>query len=293
MDIRTAERIARKYRVKPSLNEDEEFEYTESLNYLIEETKDPEYMVELGSYYYGLKKFDLALKYYEMAHMCGDVWAAEGLGYIWYYGRTGVTDYEKAFHYYSKAAENGNFRSMIKVADMYKNGYYVEKDYARYVETIEKAKKEVEHTRSPGAPFSEIYTRLAAIRKEQGRKEEAADLYLDARDFLAQRIRYTGFFGDFNVMKWATEDLYSIIEFDQNDFGFYDLYYLFTKPCTVTFRYEGKKYTASAVDTENGIAVHFGEQRFKDVDAFFAGAKIGTEMLYVIYNRLYDFEVTA
>jgi tetratricopeptide (TPR) repeat protein len=225
--------------------------------------------------------------------MHGDKWAAEGLGYIWYYGRTGVTDYEKAFRYYSKAAENGNFRSKIKVADMYKNGYYVEKDYPKYVEIIEQAKKEVEHTGSLGDPYSEIYTRLAAIRKEQGRYEEAADLYLDARDFLAQRIRYTGFFGDFNVMKWATEDLYTVMAFDVDDFSFYDLYYVFRKPCTVSFRYQGKKYTVTAADTENGIAVHFGDQRFRDVDAFFAGAKIGTEMLYVIYDRLYDFEVIS
>jgi hypothetical protein len=41
------------------------------------------------------------------------------------------------------------------------------------------------------------------------------------------------------------------------------------------------------------VGQHFGDQRFRDVDAFFAGAKIGTEMLYVIYDRLYDFEVIS
>ena len=57
----------RKYRIKPILTEEEEFIYIESLEYMIKETKDTDYMIELGGNYYEKKIFDKALKYYEMA----------------------------------------------------------------------------------------------------------------------------------------------------------------------------------------------------------------------------------
>ena len=69
------------YGSKGKLNEDEAFMYTESLRFLIEETEETRWMVELGGYYYELRDFDLALKYYEMADRFGDRWAPEGLGY--------------------------------------------------------------------------------------------------------------------------------------------------------------------------------------------------------------------
>lgn len=277
---------------KSPLTEDEEFEYTEILAYLIEETKDTDYMVELGGFYYERRVFDKALKYYEMAYAYGNEWVSEGLGYIWYYGRTGEVDYEKAFHYYSKAAELGNLRSRIKVADMYKNGYFVEKDYAKYTEIIEESKHLVESARYLNEPFPEIYTRLARIRKEQKRYEEAADLYLQAKNFLAERILYTHFFGDRNVMKWLTEDLYTIIPFNETDFDLFDLYYLLKTPVTVTFRYESRKYTVRSTETEEGTAVEFVGRWFRTIDYFFAKAVIDGKVLTDYYRDLYAFEVT-
>lgn len=276
---------------KSPLTEDEEFEYTEILAYLIEETKDTDYMVELGGFYYERRVFDKALKYYEMAYAYGNEWVSEGLGYIWYYGRTGEVDYEKAFHYYSKAAELGNLRSKIKVADMYKNGYFVEKDYAKYTEIIEKSKHLVENARYLNEPFPEIYTRLARIRKEQKRYEEAADLYLQAKNFLAERLLYTHFFGDRNVMKWLTEDLYTIIPFNEADFDLFDLYYLLKNPVTVTFRYESRKYTVRSTETEEGTAVEFAGRWFRTIDDFFAKAVIKGKVLTDYYRDLYAFEV--
>ena len=111
MTIREAKDIVEKHELKSVLSPDEEFMLTEAFNYIIEETKDPRYMVRLVGYYYEQKNFDPALKYYEMADSYGDKWAPEGLGYIWCYGRTGEKDYEKAFNYYSKAAKNGFLRS--------------------------------------------------------------------------------------------------------------------------------------------------------------------------------------
>lgn len=89
-------------------------------------------MMQLGGHYYGIRRFDLALKYYEMAADFEILDAYECLGYIWYYGRTGERDYEKAFKYFQKAADGGDAIAAYKLADMYKNGYFVEKDYEKY-----------------------------------------------------------------------------------------------------------------------------------------------------------------
>ena len=105
---------------------DDEFKFTEALGYLIEETKNPKYMCELGWYYCSKKRFDLEIKYLEMAAEYGYLPAMEELGYMWYYGQHGEKDYDKAFYYFSKGAEgdgtNGNLWCKYKLADMYRVG---------------------------------------------------------------------------------------------------------------------------------------------------------------------------
>ena len=49
----------------------------EAIKYLVEETGSTKWMIELGGYYYEQKKFDLALKYYELADTYGDKWAPQ------------------------------------------------------------------------------------------------------------------------------------------------------------------------------------------------------------------------
>ena len=82
-------------------SEDDVFLFTEAMDFLIEKEKDPRDMMYLGGYYYEQKKFDLALKYYEMAASFDYDPAYECLGYVWYYGRTGERDFKKAFEYFS------------------------------------------------------------------------------------------------------------------------------------------------------------------------------------------------
>lgn len=290
MTIKEAERIVRDYEYKSVLTPDEEFLLTEAMEFMIDKTRNPRWMVRLGSYYYEHKNFDLALKYYEMADSYGDKWAPEGLGYIWYYGRTGEKDYEKAFKYYSKAAKNGFLRSEMKVADMYKNGYYVEKDYDKYCNMIEKLyKKSIKRFGSDEQ--CDLSVRLARIRKEQGRTDEAIDLFCNAKSLLIRELSIDPFFGDLNVMKWLTEDMYQIREFDRADFDLYDLYYLLREPVTVGFKYNDKDYTVEAVREPESIAVHFGDKWYKDVSEFFLKAELDGKRLPELYYMLYDFRV--
>ena len=272
-------------------SEEDIFAFTEAMEYLIDKEHDPQDMMNLGGYYYEIKRFDLALKYYEMAAAFDYDPADECLGYIWYYGRTGEKDYEKAFRHFSKAADRGNTVAAYKVADMYKNGYFVEQDQAKYEQMIEALYLKVKSMRHVFDPVPEIFTRLAKIRAGQDRTEEAVNLYLTAKDFLAQRIRYNSFFGNLNIMKWLIDDLYELIEFDRNYFDLFDLYYLLRSPNRITFYYRDEQYEAEAIEEGGACAVRFGGKWFRDRDDFFGNAVIGNEKLVAVNDDLYGFEV--
>ena len=296
MTVNEAREIADEFREKNNPTEEEIFLFTEAMNFLIEEEKNPGDMLYLGGVYYEMKQYDLALKYYEMAATMDFEPAFECLGYIWYYGRTGEVDYKKAFEYFSKCADKGNIVAKYKIADMYKNGYYVEKDQKKYEEIIEELYELMKDDLRLGRvdvffPYPEIWTRYAKILKNRGTKEDAAELYLEAKSILAERIRINAFFGNLNIMMWLIDDLYDIREFDNENFDFYDLYYLLKTPHKIKFRYENKDYSLESVMEGKECTVKFNDKWFHDRSEFFGKATIREEKLTDIYDDLFGFEV--
>lgn len=291
MTVGSALKIRREFYDKSIPDADDEFMYIEALEYLIRETKSPQFMMELGGYYYEQKRFDLALKYYELAAAERYDAAYECLGYIWYYGRIDERDYEKAFHYYSKAAEMGNTVCRYKVADMYKNGCYVEQDYDKYKEIIEEIFRQMMNSEIDPYPLPEIYTRMAGIRKEQGRIEEAVGLYREAKEDLALRISDNPFFGNLNIMKRLIEDLYKLTDPEPDEMDLYDLYHYLQKPVHITFRYRNITHDVRAAEEDGAVVICFNGKWFRTADDFFGKAAVGNKLLTSIYDELYDFKV--
>ncbi len=89
-------------------------------------------MTVLGELYYlgraGEQDYEKAVYYYKMAMEHGERAACENLGYCYYYGKGVEIDYEKAFHCFIKGALDRHLRSLYKIGDMYRYGYYVAKD---------------------------------------------------------------------------------------------------------------------------------------------------------------------
>lgn len=291
MTIPEAKNICRDYYKNTNPSEDDRFLFTEALNYLIDETKDANYMVDLGAMYYEQRQFDLALKYYEMAAESGNLYAISDLGYIWYYGRTGEKNYEKAFYYFDKARKMGDLIAAYKVADMYRNGYYVEKDFEKYKDIIEGLYPKVKNARMLDDPLPEIYTRLAKIRSDEGKTDKALELYDTARDFLAQRIRANPFFGNLTIMKWLIVDTYKLREFDPDFMDLYDLYHVLYTPHKVTFFFEGAPHEAESVEEDGGMSIRFDNHWYRTIDDFFKKAELDGELLTTRYEELYDFAV--
>ena len=272
-----------------TLSDDDFFLYTEAMGFVIDKTHDPKYMTALGGTYYARKDYNLALKYYEMAAALDYEPAIQGLGYIWYYGRTGTIDYQKAFHYFSSLKHN--IVAQYKVADMYKNGYYVKKDYEKYRQIIETLYDEVKDIDNAYAPIPEIFTRLASIRKKDGKTDEAIRLYLEAKDVLALRIENNPFFGNISIMKYLIQDLYSLKTIDKNNIDLFDLFELLKNPVHISFYYDEEEHLIESIEEDGNIVIHFDNKWYRTIDDFFAKAEIDGQRIVILGWELYDFEV--
>ena len=291
MTISDAKRVARRYHSIVNPSQEEKFCYTEALDFLISKTGDSDIMVELGAFYYEQRDFTLALKYYEMAAEKQNLYAISNLGYIWYYGRTGEKNYEKAFFYFDTARKMGDLVAAYKVADMYKNGYFVEKDIVKYKQIIEDLYPKVKDAQYLGDPLPEVFTRLAKIRTEEGDIDTALSLYDQARDFLSQRIQDHPFFGDLNIMKWLIQDVYQLRKFDEEAFGLYDLFYLLQQPLKVLFSFDGDEHEIESAEEEAAIAVRLDDQWYRTIDDFFLKAELDGVQLTFLDDDLYDFRI--
>lgn len=121
---------------------DEQFEKIEVMmfEYMIDESTDAlenelsgELLNELGAKYYSGECFDTdyekAVQYYQKAKAFGDATAIENLGYCYYYGNGCTKSYKDAYENFSLAYSlSHSCICLYKIGDMYKNGYYVEKN---------------------------------------------------------------------------------------------------------------------------------------------------------------------
>lgn len=270
---------------------EDDIQLINALEYLISETNNPEYMVELGGWYYGQKQFDLAEEYYLMAAKLDYNNAYECLGYIYYYGRVGQPDYEKAFHYYKLASDQGNLVAAYKLADMYKNGYYVQKDYPKYVQIIKSLYPLLQGATNTFDPVPEIYSRLAKIYVEEGNEDQAIQLLLIAKEFQSQRLIYSQFFGDLTIMKYIVNDLYSLIQFDPDYMDLFDLYYALQKPCKVAIEILGEDHIIEAKYEDGLFFICMDDKNYEDVDQFFLKAKINGEPISTQYVNVNYIEI--
>ena len=297
MEVMEARQALQEFYDLTNPTEDDEFKYTEMLSYLIEETKDPKYMCELGWHYCNKKLFHLEIKYLEMAAEYGHLPAMEELGYMWYYGQHGQKDYEKAFYYFSKGAEGdkgtGSLWCKYKLADMYHNGYYVEKDEAMYRKLIEEAYEAVKDPTYLNEPYPEICLRLAGIRIDQGEKGEAVQHLKNAKRFLGERLSYDPFWGHIEVMGRIVRLLYQCIPFDIERADFYDLFYLTEQIGNYRIRCRGKQIDMEVCEEEGVKGIRYNGQWYRGFDEMCAKGMFAGEKLTAIYDEFYDVEVVG
>lgn len=72
-------------------------------------------------------------------------------------------EFDLALEYYLMAADAGDLIASYKLADMYRNGYYVKKDMDQYTKIIKNLYTKIRHTNDLFSPLPEIYTRLSRL----------------------------------------------------------------------------------------------------------------------------------
>ena len=284
------------FRRRGNYTEEEFFVYTEAMKFLISETADPDFMFDLGGVYYENKHYDLALKYYEMcvAYDENNIDALSGLGYIWYYGRTGKVDYAKAFEFYSRAAKQGSYIAGYKVADMYHKGCFVKRDYEKYKRIIEKLYLKLCGTSNIYDPLPEICVRLASIREKEGNASESVCLLRKGKSMLASRIEYDPFFGNFSIMSSLISDLYRLSEFDYHNFDLYDLYYLLKKSVKIGFDYNGKRcFVESVIEDDGSVSICFNNKWYHNFTDALINSKVDGQPITLNHRRIKNFKVVA
>ena len=268
--------------------------FTEALGTLITETKYPKYMCELAWHYCEKKRFDLEIKYLEMAAECGYGPAYEELGYMWYYGQHGEKDYAKAFEYYTKGAQpdrfgnKGSLWCKYKLADMYRYGCAVPKDEGKYCAMIEEAYRAVQNPKLLNDPYPEICLRLAGIRSEQGEIEEAVFLLLNAKDFMAERLSNEPFWGHIEVMGRIVRFLYKLIPFDEEDADFYDMFYLTQMPGRYEMTRAGEIVTIEVTEENGERAISYDGKFFRSFEDFCSKAEHNGKRFTAAYDEFYN-----
>lgn len=278
--------------------------FVESLKFLIDncssDAEKVKFLMHLGGYYYELKEFNLAEKYYLLASSLSkvDPLPSNNLGYIYYYGRTGEPNYEKAFKYFKKANELSSivddetswiyFQSSYKLADMYKNGYYVKKDLKKYEQIIIDLYKDYNKYDKPilNEFKPELFSRIGSIYLNKGDKKQALDFLLKARQALESRMTCNSFFGYFTIMKIIINQIYQIVNLDLDNLNLFDLYELSKKECSLKIEYNKKEYIFKAILEEGTIVINFNNDWFHSIDKFFYNAKIDNKKISTLNDDI-------
>ena len=138
----------------------------------------------------------------------GNVGAANSLGYIYYSDRLGTPDYEKAFHYFSIAADAGIVEAQYKQADMLRKGHGVDKNTDKAFEIYQRlydSQLESFKDRYYGCKFADVALRMGyCYENGEGvaKNIDAACKYFEiAKDAISKRIKHNKGFGDEVVEK--------------------------------------------------------------------------------------------
>ena len=201
--------------------------------YMANVEKNTSAMIFLGDYYYQTQKLELAIAYYKKAIEHKNPLGYTRLGFMYYYGKGIVKDYNEAFKLFSRGSLEGETTSIIKLSDMYKNGYYVEQNYGTSVNILDplfqRGMKDLLNKKYKNNPIFEVALRYADLFlngfhfKKNHRK--ALNYYILAyKGFLLQdnskdhmnKINYC--LNNINNLKEELSDLYS--DYELLDFAF-------------------------------------------------------------------------
>ncbi len=286
--LSSAKQIVDGFYGKKNPTEDDEYLFVESLKYIIDKTGDFNYATDLGGYYYGKKRFDLALKYYLIAAEVNNKYALDGLGYIYYYGRCGEVNYDLAFKYYKRAADLGEDEAKMKLSDMYAKGIGTNKDLDKSKEILYELYEKEKNSNNAYSLYPQLVMRLSSYWIKEKDYERAYGELLRSKEYIKSRLMYNDFFGEYTNMEIIINKIYECVEFDKLDMDIYDTFYYFKNVGKVSFNYEGIKYYINSELDDNVVSLEFNGKWFHDTRDFLMNAKINKKRITSIAYHITD-----
>lgn len=293
MNLKDAQRtIARYYKSSDhsdidnfEFEEASQFQYQYYLNNVQHDASLEATIYNLGMHYFNLEAYELSLKYIKLACKYSTL-GYSTLGDFYYYGLSVPIDYKKAYECYMKANVYRN--SKLKIADMYRYGYYVTKDIDTFVDMIIDIAYLYDETL---LKFPDIVRRLGDVYYIKNEYDLAIKLYLYAKDGYKDILKTDLNFVNINEIRDTIISLYELIEFNKDCFDLYDCFYYLDKPSTVYFTYQSKKHKFKTFLNNNQLIVSMDNNYYHSFNSLLLKAKINNHYLTSISDKLEDFSI--
>ena len=232
-------------------------------------------MRECGSAMVYYKKYDLAKKYYDMVieldkdsknALSESTFAHVELGDLYKNNHISDNNYSLAFNHYVVAATYENELAKERIADMYKDGLHVSRDYNKYVEMI---------TNLYNASLEEDKLDLSLCQKMAEIKYSQKD-YKACADIVHHFVVGSGFS--------ISDDIESIIKIhklkyklgliSEKEFDIFSIDALINKYSEFSFKYRNKRYVIKHLKQGRRGLYEFMGNKYKTLIDFIIKAKI-------------------
>lgn len=293
--------ISHEYYKKALHDEDENFIFEEAMELIYssaaEAAKDSDMFnadavaaaYNLACHYEKIGKFDLALKYYEISAGYGTSAAYGQIGRIYYYGLAGEVDYEKAYNNILQADKLEWYFEDYIISDMYRYGYYVEKNMQKSQQIIKDLYMKIKDNNIATANIPEIMVRVLPYIDDV---EEMWDAVERTVSLLLDRLKANR---DYTVTKEDESTMIAIhsylemmnLEMPNTDlFDF--LYILKVRDVSIIqFFVNNQPYSIHIeVEDDGRESIEFGGKWYRDYIAFLNKAKIGNKLLRCYYEDI-------
>lgn len=244
--------------------------------------------------FYG--RYDIAEKCYNLVietdpngnrELSNSTFAHVELGDLYLNNFIGNKNYGKAYEHYLISASRGNDLAKERIAEMYRVGIFVEKNYNKYVEIIT---EEFAKCKSEGRVEIDLYLKMAQIKYL--RKD-----YKGCEDIVKIFELGSGF-GAINIFSVAN-DIKNLIEIhklqyrlgliNENQFDIFSIEALTKKFKKFSFKYRNKKYELKCCKCNAGNCYEFNGERFTTLTEFILKAKIHNETILEIAGKLTNY----
>ena len=288
------EKIRQYYTHCLDMNEEDKFILDKLCRFVYEQTGDINYLLE-GFDFGGDPKY--LERIYLFAVECGDEHTAYVLGKLYESGGLGKPDYAKAYEYYLRASKikpigdgtfDNSYRQVhndakIRLAEMYKNGIYVEKDTDRYKDLINEVYEDVKDKDWIYIRYEALFAK-AKLELEKGNIEEGSEILYQAREEYWYVLKFMMQREDYELLGEMNETLYKYQELDYTDIGPADITELLKEPLTVSFLYDDIFYKIRTYNDGDNMAVEFDDKLYRNPIDFIMKAREGDtwfrEMLF-------------